>query len=82
MWRRRELLKNKIYSVLFILLGALSVLVEYDGTFFIFTLMFGIPMFFAKENWITEGDRHYESKESRRQSLQSSSPSTIVNMIQ
>jgi hypothetical protein len=51
MWRR-ELLKNKIYSVLFILLGALSVLIEYDGTFFIFTLMIGLPLFFAKENWI------------------------------
>ncbi len=81
MWRR-ELLKNKIYSVLFILLGALSVLIEYDGTFFVFTLMVGIPMFFSKENWITEGSRHYESKENRQQSLQISSPSTIVNVIQ
>lgn len=52
MWRR-ELLKNKIYSVLFILLGALSILIEYDGTFFVFTLMIGLPLFFAKENWIT-----------------------------
>lgn len=52
MWKR-ELLKNKIYSFMFILLGALSVLIEYDGTFFIFALMLGLPLFFAKENWIT-----------------------------
>ena len=51
MWRK-ELLKNKIYSILFILLGALSILIEYDGTFFIFSLMIGLPLFFAKENWI------------------------------
>ena len=52
MWRK-ELLKNKIYSILFILLGALSILIEYDGTFFIFALVFGLPLFFSKENWIT-----------------------------
>jgi len=52
MWKR-ELLKNKLYSFLFILLGALSVPIEYDGTFFIFALMLGVPLFFAKENWIT-----------------------------
>lgn len=51
MWKR-ELLKNKIYSFLFILLGALSILIEYDGTFFIFSLMFGLPLFFSKKNWI------------------------------
>jgi hypothetical protein len=53
MWKR-ELLKNKIYAVLFIMLGVLSVLIEYDATFFVFALMLGIPLFFAKENWITE----------------------------
>ncbi len=52
MWRR-ELLKNKLYSIILIGIGALSVLIEYDGTFFILTLMLGLPLFFAKENWIT-----------------------------
>jgi hypothetical protein len=52
MWRR-ELLKNKLYSLILIGIGALSVLIEYDGTFFIFSLMLGVPLFFAKENWIT-----------------------------
>lgn len=52
MWRR-ELIRNKIYSLILIGIGALSVLIEYDGTFFIFSLMLGLPLFFAKENWIT-----------------------------
>ena len=51
MWRR-ELLKNKIYSLILIGIGALSVLIENDGTFFIFSLMLGLPLFFSKENWI------------------------------
>ena len=52
MWRR-ELLKNKLYSLVLIGIGALSVLIEYDGTFFIFALVLGLHLFFAKENWIT-----------------------------
>ena len=49
---KKELLRNKVYSLLFMTLGALSVLIEYDATFFVFTLMLGIPLFLAKENWI------------------------------
>lgn len=52
MWRR-ELIRNKIYSLILIGIGALSVLIEYDGTFFIFALMLGLPLFFSRENWIT-----------------------------
>lgn len=51
MWRR-ELLKNKLYSLILIGIGALSALIEYDGTFFIFASILGLPLFFAKENWI------------------------------
>ena len=51
MWRR-ELIRNKIYSLILIGIGALSILIEYDGTFFIFALMIGLPLFFSKENWI------------------------------
>lgn len=50
---KRELIKNKLYAIIFILIGAVSILIDQDGTFFIFALMFGIPLFFAKENWIT-----------------------------
>ena len=51
MWRR-ELIRNKIYSLILIGIGALSILIEYDGTFFIFALMLGLPLFFARGNWI------------------------------
>ena len=51
MWRR-ELMRNKLYSIMLILLGALSILIEYDGTFFVFALVLGLPLFFARENWI------------------------------
>ena len=48
--------KNKIHAVLFILLGALSVPIEWDATFFLFTLIIGGYLFFSKENWIYEGE--------------------------
>ena len=51
MWRR-ELLKNKLYAIAFIFLGALSVPIEWDATFFLFALMVGLMLFFSKENWI------------------------------
>lgn len=55
MWSHK-LVKNKIHAVLFILLGALSVPVEWDATFFLFTLIMGGCLFFSKENWIYEGE--------------------------
>jgi hypothetical protein len=51
---KRELLKNKVYSLMLIVLGAFSIFIEYDATFFVFALLFGLPLFFSKENWITE----------------------------
>ena len=47
-------LKNKIYGLAFIVVGALTFLIERDATFFLFSLIFGIPMLFAKENLIYE----------------------------
>ena len=55
MWSHK-LVKNKIHAVLFILLGALSVPIEWDATFFLFTLIIGGYLFFSKENWIYEGE--------------------------
>lgn len=49
---RRDLIKNKIYGIIFIMIGALTVPIEWDATFFLFTLMLGIPLFVARENWI------------------------------
>lgn len=49
MWKK-ELLKNKLFAMLIILIGALSVPVEWDATFFLFALMMGLTLFFSKEN--------------------------------
>lgn len=49
---RHELIKNKLYSIGLILIGIVPVLIEGDATALIFFLMIGIPLFFAKENWI------------------------------
>lgn len=54
MWKR-ELLKNKLYAIAIIFLGALSVPIEWDATFFLFALMVGLVLFFSKENWIFYG---------------------------
>lgn len=51
MWKR-ELLKNKLYAIAIIFLGALSVPIEWDAMFFLFAIMVGLALFFAKENWI------------------------------
>ena len=55
MWNPR-LIKNKIYAVLLILIGALTIPIEWDATFFLFSLMMGTLLFVAKENWIYEGE--------------------------
>ena len=47
-----ELILNKIFAIITILIGALSVPVEWDATFFLFTLIVGGYLFFAKRNWI------------------------------
>lgn len=45
-------LKNKLYATVLIILGWLSTLIDGDATAFVFLLMIGVPLFFAKENWI------------------------------
>lgn len=51
MWKR-ELIRNKIYAVLMVLASLPVVILERDGTVLLLSLFFGVPMFFAKENWI------------------------------
>lgn len=51
MWKR-ELIRNKIYAVLMVLASLPVVILEKDGTVLLLSLFFGVPMFFAKENWI------------------------------
>ena len=44
--------KNKILGSILILLGALTVLVSWDPTFFFFTLVIGIGLILARKNWV------------------------------
>lgn len=52
MWKR-SLIKNKVYAVLIALLGAIPMIIDGDGTFFIFALALAVPLFCAKRNLIT-----------------------------
>ena len=49
---RKDLIKNKIYGIIFIVLGALTIPIEWDATFFLFTFMLGILLFVSRENCI------------------------------
>ena len=51
---RRDLIKNKIYGIIFIILGALTIPIEWDATFFLFTLMLGVFLFVSRENCIMD----------------------------
>lgn len=66
MWKK-ELIKNKIYAVILMCGGALAIpWCDGDATFFLFSLMMGIPLFFAKENWIYEGEEDDGTSRERR----------------
>lgn len=49
---RKDLIKNKVFGLISILLGALTIPIEWDATFFLFMLMLGISLFAARENWV------------------------------
>lgn len=51
---RRDLIKNKIYGIIFIVLGALTIPIEWDAMFFLFALMVGILLFVSRENCIMD----------------------------
>lgn len=51
MWKK-ELIRNKIYSLLLMIIGFLSISIENDITVFVFTCIIGVPIFFSKENLI------------------------------
>lgn len=48
----KETIKNKIIAVLLVLLTLPILLIEKDGTCTLFMLVIGIPLFFAKKNYI------------------------------
>lgn len=43
---------NKFYSLVLMGLGALLVFIDGDATVLMFSLFIGIPMFFARKQWI------------------------------
>lgn len=50
---KRDLIKNKVYSSILMLLGYITIpLLNGDGTVFIFTLVLGLPVFFSDKNVI------------------------------
>lgn len=51
MWKK-ELIENRILAVLIILLGALTIPIEWDVSVFVFTLIIGVYLFFQKKNWV------------------------------
>ncbi len=51
---RRDLIKNKVFGLIFIVLGALTIPIEWDATFFLFALMVGILLFVSRENCIMD----------------------------
>ena len=44
--------KNKIFAVALMILGYASTLVDGDATFFVMTIIFGLPLIFAKDSCI------------------------------
>lgn len=54
MWSK-ETIKNKIYALVLIGIGVLSIFPENDATACMFFCIIGVPLFFAKENWIMNG---------------------------
>lgn len=81
MWKK-ELIKNKIYAVILMCIGALVIpWCDGDATFFLFSLMMGIPLFFAKENWIYEGeDNDGTSREETYSEIRQKAKTTTYNL--
>ena len=50
MWAS-NLLKNKLYAVLLVILGYLTVCIEHDVTIFILTLILAPHLFFSRKSW-------------------------------
>lgn len=51
---KNKIIRNKIYGIIFIVLGALTIPIEWDATFFLFALMVGILLFASRENCIMD----------------------------
>ncbi len=80
MWSHK-LVKNKIHAVLFILLGALSVPVEWDATFFLFTLIMVDAYSFRKRiGFMKERKTMGRAERRRAQKLKQKEKTTTYNL--
>lgn len=48
----RRTIKNKLCAITLLIVGLIPLLVYRDGTFLAFATVIGLPLFFAKDNWI------------------------------
>lgn len=49
---KHKTLKNKVCALLLLMVGVVPILIEGDASFLVFAACLGIPLFFAKRNWI------------------------------
>ena len=54
--RNKELVKNKICTLIFVGIGLVPTLMDNDNTFFIFSLMMSSILFFSKEELMVRGE--------------------------
>lgn len=50
--KKESTLLNKVFALVLILVGIFTTAISMDGTALLLILMFAIPLFFAKDNWI------------------------------
>lgn len=48
----RRTYKNKLCAIAMIIIGIIATNIDNDATVLVFTLLFGLPLFFAKRNHI------------------------------
>lgn len=46
------MIKNKIYAILMLGIGAVATALSNDATLLVLMSVFAVPMFFSKEEWI------------------------------
>ena len=46
------MIKNKIYAIILLGIGAVSTALTNDATLLLLVSMFAVPMFFSKKEWI------------------------------
>ena len=49
---KRETRANKLTAVILIIIGYIPIHLYKEGTVFLLMLFFGVPLLFAKENWM------------------------------